>query len=304
MNTEKAIIILGNDAVYDWIYAFLNSLRRYEPALPVFLIPFDDNIGKIARLLTRFNFQIVGDERLEALDEIGQRFHPKHRPNEYKSFRRLAAFWAPCDTFLYMDADIIVLSQLGHYFELLSRHNLDLIYVTKDEPPLFRNQIYKYCLFRDLMKRTYNSPEFNPGMFWSKHNLLTFDKFAELAERAAIYKNLFIPDMEAPFFNYCVDVMRFKTAMLWNLDNSICRYPMAGAGTFCQNVKGLWNVEYAWGDIESNKIIPMIHWNEFNKLPNIPNYLIYSKFAVPETDYRNRTLDERCERMPYVQVKE
>lgn len=276
-----AIVTLCNDAVIDWLYPFLNSLRHFEPEIDIYLIPFDDNLKETRNLCQMFNCQMVSDDTLNDLVEIGKMFCPSDKPTEFRSFRRLAAFWLPCDRFLYMDSDVITLGELGHYFDIMASKTLDFVYLTRDEPPLFRNKIYRYTRFRDMMKEKYQSPEFNPGVFFSRTGLFTMKTFRKLAEKAVVYSDagLFYDDMEAPFLNYCVDVSSLRTAKLQDLDPSICQFPMAGVADFHQQTNGLWQVEYPWNVTETDRVIPMIHWNEVNSLPDIPNASIYRRFS-------------------------
>src|SRR5260370_3390370 len=46
----RGVYTLANDPMYDWLVAFLESLREHEPALPIVVIPLDDRISRIKRL--------------------------------------------------------------------------------------------------------------------------------------------------------------------------------------------------------------------------------------------------------------
>ena len=41
---DCAVAVVANDKVYDWLLAFLESYRENNPAIPLHVIPFDDNV--------------------------------------------------------------------------------------------------------------------------------------------------------------------------------------------------------------------------------------------------------------------
>jgi hypothetical protein len=59
ISTQETVGIycLANDRVIEWMIAFLESFRTYEPSRKIILIPFDDNIGELSQLSSKYNFE-------------------------------------------------------------------------------------------------------------------------------------------------------------------------------------------------------------------------------------------------------
>ena len=55
---KKGIIFSCNDKVYEWVITFLESVRDFNPDIPLVLIPYDDNCERVIALSNKFNFSI------------------------------------------------------------------------------------------------------------------------------------------------------------------------------------------------------------------------------------------------------
>lgn len=67
---------LASDGALELAHAFLNSSRRFNPEIPMCLIPFDAHFSEIAKLREKFNFSIFSSEKLfDLCDEISRKFH-------------------------------------------------------------------------------------------------------------------------------------------------------------------------------------------------------------------------------------
>jgi hypothetical protein len=66
---SRGIYIVANDRVYDNAIALLNSIRSYDPEVPVFLIPFNEEYQKVADTLNKLhNVQLFPN--LEFIDQF------------------------------------------------------------------------------------------------------------------------------------------------------------------------------------------------------------------------------------------
>jgi hypothetical protein len=100
---------LANDAVTEWLVASINSLRAVEPDVDVRVIPYDDRIERLCRLLPRYNADIV-DWPLNDYDALGETIGV--RASARGMFRKLALLGLLDGPNLYIDADTVILRQL------------------------------------------------------------------------------------------------------------------------------------------------------------------------------------------------
>ncbi|HBB35275.1 MAG TPA: methionine synthase [Cyanobacteria bacterium UBA8803] len=134
----KGIYTLANDAVYDQLIAFVNSVNmNIGENMSICIIPYNDKMDKIKEAIKdRPNVSIFND--LEALEEW-DRFcfkcwaaHPKDkasrwsRPRWYKTHnsRELVAFDGEFEEFVFFDADTLVMKPLDDVFEKLEQYDL------------------------------------------------------------------------------------------------------------------------------------------------------------------------------------
>lgn len=69
---SRGIYIVANDRVMDNAIALLNSIRFYDPEVPVYLIPFNENYHKVAeKLSTLHNVQLFPN--LELIEQFTNR---------------------------------------------------------------------------------------------------------------------------------------------------------------------------------------------------------------------------------------
>ena len=71
------VAIVGNDKIIDWLLPFLESYRATNSALPLYLIPYDDNIAQTRRAAEIYGAHFVEEEPTE-IDRLAQRALPRH----------------------------------------------------------------------------------------------------------------------------------------------------------------------------------------------------------------------------------
>jgi hypothetical protein len=117
VSARRGIYFLANDRILDRVIAFLNSLRRVNPAIPLRMIPFADDIERLAALAPKYRFTIWRDDAvLDRCDEISRAFHGV----VHGHYRKLAAWEGEFDEFVYIDSDTVVLRDVEFAFEYLA----------------------------------------------------------------------------------------------------------------------------------------------------------------------------------------
>lgn len=116
------IFILSSDIMYDMTLAFFESFRSFNPDIPIMLIPYDGEIGRLRSLARIYDFAIYEDSTmLRACDELSLHFHE----TPVGQYRKLLAWSGPYEHFIYIDIDTLVLHSVEFLFDLL--HDYDLI---------------------------------------------------------------------------------------------------------------------------------------------------------------------------------
>ncbi|MEM8638993.1 MAG: Npun_R2821/Npun_R2822 family protein [Cyanobacteria bacterium P01_G01_bin.54] len=135
------IYTLANDVVYDQLVAFLNSVAVNAGDYPVAVFAYDPNTERIAaEIAQRPNVTLLDDPALfESWEDFSYQVWQTH-PSAFQRWKkqgiqgvrrlganhRYAAFdtAAPFDRFIYFDADVLVLNDLGFMFEQLDRSDI------------------------------------------------------------------------------------------------------------------------------------------------------------------------------------
>ena len=113
---SRGVYFLTNDKMYDFTIAFLNSFRKYNPVVPLCMIPYNDECEKIAALRDVYKFTVFPNSLL--LNECSQLSLQLHEKvcNEY---RKLAMWEGVFDEFIYIDVDTVVLNDVSFLFDYL-----------------------------------------------------------------------------------------------------------------------------------------------------------------------------------------
>jgi hypothetical protein len=122
---------VANDAILELAIAFLNSFRFHNPSMPLCLVPYNDDVERLAQLADQYDFTIWRDHgRLSWCDDISRKFHG----NAVGQYRKLAIWDGPFDEFVYIDTDTVVLTDLGFVFAHLE--DFDFITSHSDLPEI------------------------------------------------------------------------------------------------------------------------------------------------------------------------
>lgn len=203
----RGVYIVANDKVGENAIALMSSLRLYDPDLPVFLIPFNDDYHAVAhRLAELYQVKLFPDlDFLESLTEkIGEIF-PRDFLALPNKMRKLAAWFGPLDEFLYIDTDILFFTPVSDTLAYLDK--ADFIWCDYHFKggleDVFSEVVPEHKLF---------SPEalqdvFNSGLWGSRKSALSLDQLYELLAECAAHREYFDfsnGTTDQPIMNYLV----------------------------------------------------------------------------------------------------
>lgn len=113
---SRGVYFLANDEMYEFTIAFLNSFRKYNPDVPLCMIPFNNDFKRIEQLKDSYGFTVFPDSRLlMECSELSLALHERVA-HEY---RKLAIWEGIFDEFIYIDIDTVVLDDVSFLFGYL-----------------------------------------------------------------------------------------------------------------------------------------------------------------------------------------
>jgi hypothetical protein len=271
---KTGIYCLANDRVLDWMIAFLESVRTHEPKRRVVIIPFDDNISKLSKLSSQYNFEFFDDSTLKDLDRIGATLRPQKDIHIHR-FRTFAVFWGPLEHFVFFDSDIVILDSLEELFQAYFNSKCDFMYYYGG---IF-NPVYKAGYFRDKMIEEYSANGFNAGSFLSSKGVLTLDELQKLSLEAVSVKQYFADHcIVQPFFNYCVDIKRLKTKAMSKVIPNLG--PEWAKFEPIERLAGNYQVD--------GKRLIYTHWAGLKHGPNMPNRKLFLEYRLKSASWLRR----------------
>ena len=197
---SKGVYFLANNQVFDLAVAFLNSFRRFNPQIPLSLIPFDDSFDQIKNLQDKYQFSIYPDDSaLRECDEISLRFH--NRPMGH--YRKLACWRGAFEEFIYIDVDTVVLANVSFAFRFLSEY--DFVTSHSNLPELLE-WVWKPSIF-STVQLTNAQIEFsaNTGFVCSTRGALEFvDIYEKLPSAVDLSPHMQLSCKEQSFLNYLI----------------------------------------------------------------------------------------------------
>lgn len=270
----------ANDVVYDWAIAFLNSFRIFNPDLRLLLIPFNDQCERILKLQDQYNFEIYVDPSFARLEAIGQAFELGHTPTGPYWFRRYAAFWGPCDQFMYLDTRQVVLGDLKPIIQALDDYDFELLHFD-----CAINQVYEPGnLRRELLKQG-KARSFLSGLWASRRWLFTLEEFERLSADALKVRDQLNPrNTDQAFINYCCDMKPVCYGHVAEVVGGICHSSWAKqSGRIYRDKKSYYLWDY--GGLDHKKRLLLLHWAGFQLNTSIPHYFLLNNFYCHKESY-------------------
>lgn len=206
--TQRGVYIVANDRVFDQAIALLTSLRDFDPDLPVFMVPFDDNCQGMAEVLTtKFDVQIFPD--LDFLDRLTQDIadiFPRDFLKLPNKMRKLSLWFGPLEEFIYIDTDILLFQSIEETLKYLNQADFlccDFHYKGRGLSDVFSSIVREENIFSetDLLD------VFNSGFWGSKKGLFSYDRMLEILKECAAHREYFdfsSGTTDQPIMNYLI----------------------------------------------------------------------------------------------------
>ncbi len=108
---KYGMVIIANDRVIDWLLPFLESYATTSSAIPLYIIPYDDNLVRTRQAAELYGAEVVSFDSDE-LDALAKRLYPLN-PGHRRRLRKLLALSLPVDEVIYLDVDTLILRDLS-----------------------------------------------------------------------------------------------------------------------------------------------------------------------------------------------
>lgn len=270
---QIGVYFSANDVVYDWAIAFLNSFRTFNPDLRLILIPFNDECDRLLKLKHTYNFEIHIDPSFERLEAIGQAFELGHTPTGPYWFRRYAAFWGPCDRFMYLDARQIILADLKPVLSALDDFDFDLLHFD-----CAVHQVYESGDLRREFLRKGKARGFLSGLWASRKGLFTLERFEQLSAKALQSREQLNPrNTDQAFINYSCDADSVRCGHVSEVLGDTCQINWAKTSGKVYKEKGKY---YLWdyGGLDHKRQFFLLHWAGYSLNAFMPNHSLFIQF--------------------------
>jgi hypothetical protein len=295
-NLEIGVYFSANDVVYDWTIAFLNSFRQFNPNLRLILIPFNNQCDRLLQLQSKYNFEVFIDEpSFERLEAIGQAFELGYTPTGPYWFRRYAAFWGPCERFLYLDARQVVLADITPFLTALDEFGFDFLHYD-----CAINQVYEPGNFRQQLLRQGRGRGFNSGRWAARKGLFSIEEFEALAVEALKIREQLNPrNTDQAFINYCCDLKPLVYGHFAEVIGGICENAWAHQpGTIYQSdgIYRLWD----YGGQDHKKQVVLMHWAGNKLRSTMPNHHLFERYFSQEMSLLDKLISRTKNNCSYL----
>lgn len=162
------IAIVGNDKIIDWLLPFLESYRDTNSSLPIYLIPYDENVAMTRRAADVYGAIYVGEEPKE-IDKLSIELYPGIFNTNRRRLRKLQALALPLDEVAYVDVDVILFRDFTPVFGKLEAGKTEFIVASPSFEYVYNDRRDKYPFLKDVLL-------FNDG-FW-----VTSNKYLKLSD--------------------------------------------------------------------------------------------------------------------------
>lgn len=279
-SSTRGVYFSANDAVYDWVVAFLNSYRRFNPDLTLYLIPFDEKCDRLLDIQSEYDFKIYTDSAFERLEAIGEAFELGHSPGVGPHwFRRYAAFWGPLDEYIYLDARQIILADLEPFVKAPREYGFEFMHYD-----CALDQVYEPGPFRCEMLRQNRARGFNSGRWASRKGLFSMGEFEKLAEEALRIRDQLNPrNTDQAFINYCCDMKPVEYGHFAEVMGGICQQGWANQPGSVYKQDGayyLWN----YGGLDHKKQVVLLHWAGISESPGMPKRKLFARYRYSRSE--------------------
>jgi hypothetical protein len=171
------IAIVGNDKIIDWLLPFLESYRATNSSIPIYLIPYDDNIAMTRRAAEIYGATFVDEEPVE-IDKLSQELYPGIFNSNRRRLRKLQALALPLDEVAYVDVDVVLFQDFTPAFGRLSDGETEFIVASPSFEYVYNDRRKNYPFLEDVLL-------FNDGFWITSNKYLKLSDFIETIARDA-----------------------------------------------------------------------------------------------------------------------
>ncbi|MEX2297749.1 MAG: hypothetical protein WD715_10055 [Dongiaceae bacterium] len=215
---SHAVVTMANDEFLEWFVGFLESFRRYNPALPLWVIPFDDNIETVERLSRVYRYKLFRSGPAAEIETVRTALYDdRYWKNR---IRKLHCFAIPVGEFLYIDADSIVAHDLSSLFGLL-----------RDDRPFLYGVTQVVGVYTPAaMAARPDTVLFSTGIYASSNKYIPVHSIVDFAlSNAAAIREISPPsDIDQPLTNYFIEQHRIPIGPLDGAQPAIQAVEWAG----------------------------------------------------------------------------
>ena len=235
---------LANDTALEWFQVFVRSFRKFNPTLPLTVIPYDASMSQLKALATRFNFSVMDEAAAARFDSVADRVAAHHIAGH--TFRKLCCFTGGYDPFMFFDSDIVVTMPLDKLVCAFEQSSYDAVFFDMDR------MVFKPDFAREMMAK-YDQFGFNSGAFFARKRAVDEAKILEAVATGESVRHHFAGWGEQPFLNYLFQVSGCRMTHVNRLDPELTLKPKAWMPfTHDEKTKCFLDLELG--------CFPLIHW--------------------------------------------
>ena len=171
---KYGIAIIANDRVVDWLLPFLESYVTTNATIPLYIIPYDDNMARTRRAAEIYGAEVVALDSAE-LDALARRLYP-FNPGHRRRLRKLLALTLPLDEVIYLDVDTIMLRDFQDLLGHVSAGRTDFLVACYVMDYIYNSKYKDYDFLRDAFS-------FNDGFFVTSGKILSLQDFYEVISK-------------------------------------------------------------------------------------------------------------------------
>lgn len=241
------VVFLANDAVFSAGLAFLESFRATNPDLQLSMVPFADDVQKLEKLRDIYNFDILQVDTAR-WDALGNEFFPGAPKKFLHRLRKLALFDVDGPATIYLDLDMVVLSDLKFLVDPLTSGKADFICTATGNDPWVYKPIYKDY---DKLK---NARRFSDGFFAFNPKKLNADlAYQTIVDNKADYLAVRADQVYCqPVTNFIVDMLGLNVGVVFDMFRDISPQVWYGSPL----------LQYVDGQVvaDDGKKVLFVHW--------------------------------------------
>ncbi len=165
------IAIIANDRVFDWLLPFLESYRAASTTIPLYIIPYDEDLTRTRRAAEIYGVEVVSLDSGE-LDALAKRLYPLN-PGHRRRLRKLLALSLPLDEVIYLDVDTLILRDLSTAFGHIVSGRTQFVVASPTHDYVYKSRRRDYDFLRNALL-------FNDGFFVASNSVLSLQDFYEV----------------------------------------------------------------------------------------------------------------------------